>query len=319
MSTALTGRVPFIPEAALRAHHVHEPADDRFRAAARARQALLREAKGWPIGCWAPDTDKAREMGSYLAEDHGDANFITPDIAKLVRKEIAWREDDALIEADRLYRNMVSSMPATFNLIGPLALDQGLASAVMRRLCPDFVKKVSSTLFEHSPARRHPAFTNDRTAFDAFFKVNTTAGEHGFVACEVKYTEGLWEQPARLRPEYHELSRESDLFVDPEHPALRAAPLQQIWRQHLLAFSMVKNGLYSAGRLIVIAPTLNRSAQEALALYRTHLLEGGIIPFEVISYEQLIRAIKRSGAPEIAALLHERYLDFSAVDALVTG
>ena len=319
MSTALTGRVPFIPEAALRAHHVYEPADDRFRAAARARQALLREAKGWPIGCWAPDTDKAREMGSYLAEDHGDANLITPDIAKLVRKEIAWREDDALIEVDRLYRNMVSSMPATFNLFGPLALDQRLATAVMRRICPDFVKKVTATLFEHSPARRHPAFTNDRTAFDAFFKVNTTSGEHGFVACEVKYTEGLWEQPARLRSEYGELSRESELFIDADHPALRMAPLQQIWRQHLLAFSMVKNGLYSAGRLLVIAPTLNRSAQEALALYRTHLLPGGGIPFDVISYEQLIGAIKRSGAPEIASLLHERYLDFSPVDQLVTG
>jgi len=210
-------------------------------------------------------------------------------------------------------------MPATFNLVGPLALDQRLATGVMRRICPDFVKKTTATLFEHSPARRHPAFTNDRTAFDAFFKVNTIAGEHGFVACEVKYTEGLWEQPARLRPEYDELSRESELFVNPDHPALRAAPLQQIWRQHLLAFSMVKNGLYSAGRLIVIAPTLNRSAQEALALYRSHLLEGGIIPFDVISYEQLIGSIKRSGAPEIASLLHERYLDFSAVDALVTG
>ena len=97
------------------------------------------------------------------------------------------------------------------------------------------------------------------------------------------------------------------------------APLQQIWRQHLLAFSMVKNGLYSAGRLLVVAPTLNRSAQEALALYRTYLLAGGIIPFDVISYEQLIGAIKRSGASEIASLLHERYLDFGPVDALVTG
>lgn len=319
MSTAALGRVPFIPEAILRAHHVHEPADDRFRAAARARQALLREAKGWPIGLWATDTDKARELGSFLAPQHGDANFITLEIAKLARREVAWREDDALIDTERLYRNMLSSMPACFNLIGPLALDPRLATAVLRRLAPDFVKKVNTTLFEHSPARRHPAFTHDRTAFDALFKVTTTAGEHGFVAVEVKYTESLNEPPARLRPRYDEVSQESDLFVDPNHPQLRTAPLQQLWRQHLLAYTMVKNGLYTTGRFMVIAPSLNRVAQEAISLYRTHLLPGGIIPFEVVSYEQYIEAVGRSGAADIAALLHDRYLDFTAVDALITG
>ena len=47
--------------------------DDRFRAGARARQALLREAKGWPVGIWAPDSDRSRrrELGSYLAEVPG--------------------------------------------------------------------------------------------------------------------------------------------------------------------------------------------------------------------------------------------------------
>ena len=317
MSTTALGRVPFIPEATLRAHHVHEPADDRFRAAARARQALLREARGWPIGLWASDTDHAREMGSYLSPEHDGANFITPEIAALARREVAWREDDALIDTDRLYRNMLSSMPATFNLAGPLALNARLATAVLRRLAPGFVRKVEGVLFEHSPARRHPAFTNDRSAFDAVFKVTTTAGEHGFIAAEVKFTESMCEQPARLRPRYDELSALSDLFVDPNHPDLRAAPLQQLWRQHLLAFAMVHNGLYSAGRYVLIAPTLNRAVQEAVALYRTHLLPGGIVPFDVISFEQLIDAIRRSGGRDVAQLLHDRYVDFSDVDALI--
>lgn len=319
MSTAELGRVPFIPEATLRAHHVHELADDRFRAAARARQALLREANGWPIGNWGADTDRPREMGSYLSPEHAGANFITPEIAALARREVAWREDDALIDTDRLYRNMLSSMPAAFNLAGPLALSPRLATAVLRRLAPDFVHKADATLFEHSPARRHPAFTNDRSAFDALFKVTTTSGELGFIAAEVKYTETCHEQPARLRPRYDELSRLSTLFVDPDHPGLRVAPLQQLWRQHLLAFAMVHNGLYSAGRYFLVAPTLNRAVQDAVALYQTHLLPGGIIPFNVVSFEQFIEAIRRSGAKDIAARLHERYLDFSPVDALITG
>jgi hypothetical protein len=319
MSTIARGRVPFIPQDQLRTHHVYERADDRFRAAARARQALLREAKGWPMGLWPAGGEEKRELGSYLAEDHQDANFITPEIANLARKEIAWREDDALIDTDRLFRNLLSSMPATFNILGELALKPRLATTVMRRLCPDFVHTVEATLFEHSPARRHPTFTADRSAFDALFKITTTAGEHGFVACEVKYTESMHEQPARLRPRYDELSKLSELFVDPNHPDLRAAPLQQMWRQHLLAFAMVKNGLYSAGRFIVIAPTLNRAVQEAIASYRSHLLPGGVIPFEAISFEQVVEAIRRSGAKKIATLLHERYLDFRPVDELILG
>lgn len=319
MSTATLGRVPFIPEVTLRAHHVHERSDDRFRAAARARQALLREEKGWPMGLWPAGGDQQRELGSYLAEDHGNANFIGAEIARLARRVVAWREDDALIDTDRLYRNLLSSMPATFNLVGPLALDPRVATAVLRRICPGFVKKVEDVLFEHSPARRHPAFTHDRSAFDALFKVTTAAGEHGFVAAEVKYTENMHEQPARLRPRYDELSRLSTLFVDPDHPDLRAAPLQQLWRQHLLAFAMVHNGLYTTGRFILIAPSLNRAVDQSVAQYRSHLLPGGAVPFDVISYEQFIDAIGRSGAKDTAALLHERYVDFSPVDALIDG
>lgn len=317
MSTAALGRVPFIPEATLRAHNVYEPADDRFRAAARARQALLREANGWPMGLWPANSDKQRHLGSYLSEAHGDANFINDEVAKLARKEVAWREDDALIDEDRLYRNLLSSMPATFNLLGPLALRPRLATAVMRRICPGFVKNVTSTLFEHSPARRHPAFTADRTAFDALFKITTPANEHAFISVEVKYTESLRETPARLRPRYDELSQASGLFIDPEHPALREAPLQQIWRQHLLSFTMIQNGCFSAGRFIMIAPALNRAAQDAIAQYRTHLSTRGIVSFDAISFEQLIEAIRRSGARDVAEQLHERYVDFTPVDALI--
>lgn len=317
MSTAKTGRVPFIPHETLRAHNVHEMSDDRFRAAARLRQALLREKYGWPIGLFPADVERKRELGSYLAEEHNGANFITPEIARLAAREVAWREDDALIDQDRLYRNLLSSMPCTMNLLGPLKLRPRLAASVLRRICPGFVSEVSSLLFEHSPARRHPDYTSDRTAFDALCKITTPRGEHGFVAIEVKYTESLQEQPAQLRPRYDELSTLSGLFIDPDHSELRAAPLQQLWRQHLLAFAMVKNGLYSTGRFIVIAPALNRSAQDALAKYRQHLRPDGPIAFDAITFNTIIAAIHRAGARDIAALLHERYIEFGDVDALV--
>jgi hypothetical protein len=317
MSTAEYGRVPFISEKRLREHKVFETADGRFRSAARARQALLREHRGWSIGLYPPNGERQRELGSYLGDAEEDSNFITADVARLVRREVAYREDDALIDDVRLYKNLLTSAATTFNLIGPLKLSPRLATAVMRRLFPDFVRQATGVLFEHSPARRNPSFTHDRTAFDAFVKTKSTTGQDGFVAIEVKFTETMTETPARLRPRYDELSASSGLFKNPDHPALRTSPLQQLWRQHMLAAALIQNRRYSEGRFLVIAPSLNRQAQEAIAAYQEHLAQDAPIAFQAVTLELVVETIGRAGARDIAALLHERYVDYGPVDSLV--
>src|SRR5450830_152852 len=150
MSVAEFGRVPYLPEKALRAHKVYERADDRFRSAARTRQALLREQRGWSIGLYPPNGERQRELGSYLGETDEDSNFISADVARLARVQVGYRESGALIDEVRLYRNLLTSAAATFNLIGPLKLNPRLATSVMRRLLPHFVRQVTGILFEHS-------------------------------------------------------------------------------------------------------------------------------------------------------------------------
>src|SRR4051794_16540637 len=108
MSIEIYGRVPFIPAETLRRHKVHDGGDDRFRSAARLQQALFRERHSLPIGGYKTAKGTTRKMGNYLSEAAAadGANFITPEIAKLVRREIAYREDGALIEITRLNCNM---------------------------------------------------------------------------------------------------------------------------------------------------------------------------------------------------------------------
>ena len=187
MSTQQFGRVPFVPQKILSKHKAYEGSDNRFRAAARLRQALLREQRGWPIGHYLTAKGTRRKLGNYVAPDPGQAaNFITPEIARLVRREVAFREDGALIDEARLWRNLLSSAPPVFNILGPLKLDLRLATRVLRSLCPDLVHRVTEVLFEHSPARRHPLFLHDRTAFDAVFKCRTIDGQSGFISVEIK-------------------------------------------------------------------------------------------------------------------------------------
>jgi hypothetical protein len=317
MSIAAYGRVPYLSEPVLRQHHVYEPADGRFRSAARTQQALYRERNGWSIGSYPAEGERCREIGNYLSEEHDDCNFISPEVARLARLEVAYREDDALIDEARLFRNMLSSHPATFNFFGPLKIDLKLASAVAKRLFPDFVQKVTGILFEHSPSRRDERFIDDRSAYDVLLKVKTTTGQHGFVAIEFKFTETMTEQPARLRPRYDQVSQSSGLFKDPGSAALRTSPLQQLWRLHMLSATMLQNALYSEGRFAVFAPSHNSHVFDAVSLYRQHLKDDGPVSFDAIPLESMVKAIQRAGARDLAATLNERYLDFSPLEELI--
>src|SRR4029453_2694301 len=131
--------LPLIPEPILRRHRVFEPSDTRFRACARLLQALWREQHRLPIGTHTTSDRTHRKLGSRPSPAAGRAvaNFLSPAVAALTRREVAYREVGAFIHEDRLWTNLLSSEPLTFNLFGPLRLDLTLASRVLRLLCPD--------------------------------------------------------------------------------------------------------------------------------------------------------------------------------------
>jgi hypothetical protein len=89
----------------------------------------------------------------------------------------------------------------------------------------------------------------------------------------VKYSESMREPMPELKPRYAELSDVCGLFTDPAAAALRTNPLQQLWREHLLAQSMIANGLYDEGHLVMIAPALKYHIQDAAEAYQAHLYE----------------------------------------------
>jgi len=123
------------------------------------------------------------------------------------------------------------------------------------------------------------------------------------------------EPMPELKPRHAELSDASGLFTEPAAAALRTNPLQQFWREHLLAQSMIDNGLYDEGYLVVIAPALNHHAQDAAEVYQAHLREpeDGKARFVNLTLEDLIEVIRLSD-PEHAEALHRRYCDFWLVD-----
>jgi hypothetical protein len=309
--------LPLIPDAVLKQHSCNEPFDTRFRSSARLLQSIIRENLGLSMGAYVPENGSKRKIGSMITERAGiaGANFLTPEIAHVVRREVAYREIGAMIEEERLYRNLLSSMPLVFNAFVPLKQNLVQATAFLHEIIPGFSGTVTQLLFEHSPGRGNPKFTADYSAFDVVFRYTTPEGRRGFIAAEVKYSESMRDQLAKSRPRYDELSESCGLYIDPASQSLRNQPLAQLWREHLLAQSMIDTGLYDEGTFVFIAPEHNYHAQQAADLYAEHLVPAndGKARFHALSLEQVIEAIRLCD-PDHAQALHRRYVDWKLVD-----
>lgn len=316
-------QLPIIPTAVLMKHRAYEEFDNRFRSCARLLQSLWRQNQKLPIGTFIPRNGRRRTIGSLISIASGTdgRNFLTPAIAEVARLETAYQEPNALIDQSRLFCNLLSSMPLAFNAFVPLRQDRALAARVLRAIIPGIdLQIVHDVLMEHSPGRQDPTLTGDRSAFDVAFVYERSDGQLGLIAIEVKYTEtGTEPAPPELNPRYTDLAHSSGLYKEPDHAALRVNPLQQLFREHLLAQAAVIRGDYAEAYFVLIAPRLNHLVQNSAALYANFLTQpvAGQVPFVNVHLEQLVEAYGWAGSDDHAAALHERYLDWRIVDEVV--
>jgi len=294
-------QLPIVPTRVLAKHKVYEDFDNRFRACARLLQALWRERQNLPIGTYTDKGGRKRAIGSLISKTAADEgrNFLSPEIAEVVRLETAYQERGALIDQARLYGNLLSSMPLCFNLFALLRNDLALAARILRAIIPAIdLKAVEHVWFEHSPGRQEPTLTGDRTAFDVAFVYERTDGKIGLIGVEMKYSEsGNEPAPPELNPRYEELSRASGLYKDPDHAALRVNPSQQLFREHLLAQAAVMRGDYAEAYFVQIGPRHNHLVQNAARLYKGFLAApaDGQVPFVNVELERVIEAYGWAG------------------------
>lgn len=289
----------------LRKHHVLVPTDNAFQQRARLRQALWREENGHPVGL-----HRGQPLGSLVELDYAKrtlANFLTDTIRDVVRHDVLGpgRDPDSLINENRLLANLLSSQPLCFNLFGELARDLDLATRASSAMAPTRVGRVTKIVFEHSPGRRDPRFTGDRSAFDVFVEYDSPVGKRGFLGVEVKYHEALNDAAAEHRPRYDELADAMGCFPA-DRAKLRAKPLQQIWRDHLLSGALVRGGLgYEEGAFVFLHPEGNVACANAVAKYRKQLTSDAT--FHVWTLEAVLAALRRSSSGAWVALVERRY------------
>jgi len=285
-----------------------------FRRAARTLQSLWRERSNLPMG-----EHKGVLLGSRLPVDLAErdlANYLTPGIRSVVRDVLksASEHQNAseiqLFAKPRIYNDLLSSQPLCFNLFGELKLDFKLATTVLGILRPDAIKKVTGISFEYSPERSSERFTGDRSAFDVFVEYDALNGGRGFLGVEVKYHESLQESAATNRPRYDVVAAKMGCFNDASLPKLHDAPLQQFWRDHLLAGSMISDGDlgYAEGAFIVVYPAANTYCRSAVRKYRESLSDSST--FDAWTLEEFVGILSLATQEPWVDEFRGRYLDF---------
>lgn len=306
-------------EAVAREHHAWEPATDTssFRRRTRLLQAMWRAEQGLPIG-----STHGKLRGTVVAMPFAEdtlAAFLTPTIREVVRREVLDPRSsrDKLFGKPRIFNNLLSSQPLCFNLFGELAEDLSLATAVLSELTGGMVRRVTNIDFEYSPGRGDVRFTGDRSAFDVFVRYTTAAGGRGFVGIEVKYHESLGDKEAEHRSRYDEIAAALGVFRSERLADLRRRPLQQIWRDHLLAGALKAAGGYDEGLFVFLFPKDNGRCQEAVRRYRACLVADA--GFAAWTLEECVAALRRRSEKAWVEAFYDRYLDLGRVDRIVAA
>jgi hypothetical protein len=237
------------------------------------------------------------------------ANYVTETTREVARDEVLDPVKSAgkMYREPRIFEDLLSSQPLCFNLFGELQRDLVLASKAFGMLA-DPGLAVTAIEFEHSPGRGDHRFTGDHSAFDVFVTYMSASGQAGFIGVEVKYVEDLDVPPARHRARYDEVAEAMGCFALEALPRLRRKPIEQLWRDHLLAGSLLldaESGL-ERGTFAVVYPSGNKIVARAIEEYRACLTSSET--FRAWTLEAVLDAIEGTGAGIWASDVRERYL-----------
>ena len=275
---------PSFSEAAARRAHCwfavdRVPGDEAttaWKRLARFRQAHWRAALELAAGSHPYEGGKAaKRVGSRIQLDlarESAANFLSAGALAAVHARLEAPEKHQMLSENRLWADLLSSMPLCFNMFGSLVWNQAAAQRMVQRCWPDLPAGHVRVRFEHSPGRCDPEFLGNKTAFDVAFEVEAAGGVF-VLGVEVKYHEhAAREAPpkAAALQRYIEVAERSNVFEPGWQAQVIGIELQQLWLDHLLVLSMIQHpsGRWSGGKFVLVYPAENASFHSAAARYR---------------------------------------------------
>ena len=291
-----------------------------FQRSARILQSMWRDKKGYEIGEFKT-RNGSRLLGSRLPMPSARetlSNYLTQNIRDVVKSEVLDRtkSQGKLYSKPRIFNDLLSSQPLCFNLFGELKKDLSLATRVIKLLVPGVVGEVTDIDFEWSPGQGDPKLTGDRSAFDVYVSFRPEKGGKGFIGIEVKYHENLIGKSAATTDRHREIAGQMKCFYEDSLEYLEKQPLQQIWRDHMLAGIHKIVNEFEEGFFVFLYPDGNTHCSDAVAKYQECLTNQQT--FTTWTLESVASAIKSETTDEWIDLFVDRYLDFAKIPSVPT-
>lgn len=267
-----------------------------------------------------------KEYGHILKDgEWKNKNFFDEDIFQYALKRVKEKKTEETIKADRLFNNLLSSMPLTFNLFKPLMRlleqDSEKASQLMDSLFPEFeIARVEKIDIEYIPLPIAD-YTNDKSAMDAVILFSAKNGTKNIIAIEVKYTDSLGTNKASDNLVKYNTAIETKLFTEAGLKQIHSG-CTQIFRNFLLTekYRMV-HGLANSYN-VILSPKGNPTTEAEINSIKKYFVQ----PFpknklQKYELEKFISIIAQHVPIEMEAWIEwfdKRYLRFNEVDGLYT-
>lgn len=257
-------------------------ADDEFKKKARALQFAYREDV-------LKDFNEYRAPQVLLSEENAKSGLIFYEgFRDLILSKVG-------NIATPLTANMLRSEHIPYNLFTPLETMPDISAEVFGRMIDHPIKRILEINIEYAGKADKSLYLNDRTSFDTFVRYETFDGRIGGIGIEVKYTENEYplgnkegKDIAGENERYQSITAQSG-YYQPEldiKKFLTAHHLRQIWRNHILGYSMKQRGDIDIIHHVHLYPQNNEHFHHhALPDYRKLLTEKGNESFKTITYE----------------------------------
>lgn len=283
--------------------------DDKFKRWARALQFAYREDV-------LHDFNEYRAPQVLLSEDNARRGLIFYEgYRDLILSKVG-------NVATQLTSNMLRSEHIPYNLFTPLETMPEIAADIFGKIIGVPIRKILEIKIEYAGDGNKSLYLNDRTSFDTFVRYEASDGRIGGIGIEVKYTENEYplgdkegKDIAGDNERYRTMTAGSGYY----HPDLdikmflTAHHLRQIWRNHILGYSMKHKGDVEIMHHVHLYPQKNEHFHlHALPAYRKLLTDKGQESFKAVTYETYLTLLDHYRAtPTIApwlTYLRHRYL-----------
>lgn len=260
--------------------------DDEFKAKARAHQFAFRENV-------LNDFYEEKNPQVILSPDAAKQGLIFCDTYReLIKSKVQSFNSSAL------FSNMLRSEHIPYNIFTPMEEDLSAAATLFNGIIGGGISRITHIRIEYAGAADKSEYLNDGTSFDTFIEYVSSDGSVGGIGIEVKYTENGYPIGVKEKQDienanglYRQMTRESHWYI----PTLdivsfiKANHLRQIWRNHILGYSMLRKGDIQHFHHIHLYPQGNKHFHEyAIPEYKSLLTDSGKATFIDLTYESLL-------------------------------